>query len=172
MPWAGRADARRPALRTARNAQLHFLLAFVAYAALFLLVTLSIQHLSGRVAAVLWVSALLGGGLPLVMPESVDVLAVLLESGKSAFMLAAVLVVVTYPPVFKLLIEILWFFVSNSGSTYRSRSSSSWGRSSSSSGSSWGGSSSSRSSSSGSSSGTSWGGGGGGFGGGGASSSW
>ncbi|WP_375765706.1 TPM domain-containing protein [Archangium gephyra] len=142
----------------------HFLLAFATFAAMFLVVTLAAHHLSSRIAIVLGLSAAVGCLVALSDYHSTNVLRMLFEAGKSFSVLAAVLVVVTYPPVFRVLMEILFFFLSNSGSTVSS--SSSWGSSSS------GGSSSGGSSSGGSSSDSSWGGGGGSFGGGGASSSW
>ena len=141
----------------------HFLLAYATFAAMFLVVTLAAQHLSFRIACVMGVSAAVGSLVALSDSHSTDVLRMLFEAGKSFTALAVTLVVVTYPPVFKVLIEILFMFLS-SGSTVRSSSS----RGSSSSG----GFSSGGSSSGGSSSGSSWGGGGGSFGGGGASSSW
>jgi len=147
----------------------HFLLAYATFAAMFLVVTLAAQHLSFRIACVMGVSAAVGSLVALSDSHSTDVLRMLFEAGKSFTVLAAVLVVVTYPPVFKVLIEILFMFLSSSSTV---RSSSSWGSSSSSGGSRSGGSSSGGSSSGGSSSGSSWGGGGGSFGGGGASSSW
>ena len=142
----------------------HFLLAYATFAAMFLVVTLAAQHLSLRIACVVGVSAAVGSLVAVSDSHSTDVLRMLFEAGKSFTVLAAVLVVVTYPPVFKVLIEILFMFLSSSSTV---RSSSSWGSSSSS-----GGSRSGGSSSGGSSSGSSWGGGGGSFGGGGASSSW
>lgn len=148
----------------------HFLLAYAAFTAMFLGVTLAAQHLSLRVAFVLGLSAAVGCVVVLSEIRSLNVLLMIFEAGKSFTLVAAVLVVVTYPPVFRILIDILFFFLSNSSSsTY---SSSSWGSSSSSGGSSSGGSSWGGSSSGSSSSGSSWGGGGGSFGGGGASSSW
>ena len=144
---------------------LHFLMAYVAFAAMFFLVTLAILHLSFRIAAVLGLSASLGSGVAIYSNHSTDVVEMVRQAGAFSSVLAISLVVITYPPVFNFLFQVLVFLNSfNSGSSYRS------GRSSyrSSSGSSWG----SSSSSSGSSSGSSWGGGGGSFGGGGASSSW
>lgn len=138
----------------------HFLLAWATFAAMFLVVTLAAQHLSFRIACVLGLSAAAGCLVALSDSRSTNVLRMLFEAGKSFTVLAAVLVVVTYPPVFRVLLEILFFFLSSS-STFSSSSSSSSGRSR-----------SSGSSSGSSNSGGSWGGGGGGFGGGGASSSW
>jgi uncharacterized protein len=144
----------------------HFLLAYVTFAAMYLVVTLGAQHLSFRLACVLGLSAVVGSLVALSDSHSTDVLRMLFEAGKSFTALAAVLAVATYPPVFRVLIEILFFFL-NSSATFSSSSSSSRGSSSSS-----GRSRSSGSSSGSSNSGGSWGGGGGGFGGGGASSSW
>ncbi|HYO65676.1 MAG TPA: hypothetical protein VEU33_06295, partial [Archangium sp.] len=132
----------------------HFLLAWATFAVMFLVVTLAAQHLSFRIAFVLGLSAVVGSLVSLSDYHSTNVLGMIIEAGKTFSLLAVVLVVATYPPVFRVLIEILFFFLRNSGSTVSS--SSSWGSSS----------------SGGSSSGSSWGGGGGGFGGGGASSSW
>ncbi|MCY1077308.1 TPM domain-containing protein [Archangium lansingense] len=139
----------------------HFPLAYVVFAAMFFVVTLGAQYQSLRVAFVLGLSATAGCLVSLSDYHSTNVLKMLFDAGKSFSLLAVGLLFVTYPPVFRILIEILFFFL-NSSSTYSSSSSSSWGSSSSSGG----------SSSSGSSSGSSWGGGGGSFGGGGASSSW
>lgn len=137
----------------------HFLLAWATFAVMFLVVTLAAQHFSFRIAFVLGLSAVVGSLVALADHHGMNVLSMILESGKTFSLLAVVLVIGTYPPVFRVLLEILFFFLSNSGSTVSSSSS-------------WGSSSSGGSSSGGSSSGSSWGGGGGGSGGGGASSSW
>ena len=131
----------------------HFLLAWATFAVMFLVVTLAAQHFSFRIAFVLGLSAVVGSLVALADHHGMNVLSMILESGKTFSLLAVVLVIGTYPPVFRVLLEILFFFLSDSGSTVSS-------------------SSSGGSSSGGSSSGSSWGGGGGSFGGGGASSSW